>query len=221
MRTGVWNKVIYSKLLSKFCPLIKLSIYLSMKIILKSTVLILTFLVFSQMVYAQSGSGFGIKGGLNYNSNGKYFKDAETIWGNPMNNLGYHLGFFGKVNAGPIFLRPELNYTQLQSEINNSILKTQRLDAPVLVGINLLGSLLNVFAGPSFHYHIEDQLMANDYDKFNAGYQFGIGLNLGRAGLDLRYERVLNGQTVNIDNVFTGQGDFRFQQLMLGLSFRF
>ncbi|MCH6235455.1 outer membrane beta-barrel protein [Cognataquiflexum rubidum] len=192
-----------------------------MKTTLKASVLMFVLMVFCHSGYSQTGGGFGIKGGLNYNSNGQYFKDAEAIWGSPKNNLGYHLGLFGKVNAGPVFLRPELNYTNLKSEINSVQLQTQRLDAPVLVGLNLLGSVVSVFAGPSFHYYIEDELRDFEFDKFNAGYQFGIGLNLGNVGLDLRYERVLNGQTVNIDDVFTGDGDFRFQQLMLGLSFKF
>lgn len=192
-----------------------------MKTTLKAGVIMFVLLVSCHSGYSQTGGGFGIKGGMNYNSNGQYFKDAEAIWGAPKNNLGYHLGLFGKVNAGPVFLRPELNYTNLKSEINSVQLQTQRLDAPVLVGINLLGPLVSVFAGPSFHYYIEDELRDFEFDKFNAGYQFGIGLNLGNVGLDLRYERVLNGQTVNIDNVFTGDGDFRFQQLMLGLSFKF
>ncbi|MCH6200939.1 porin family protein [Aquiflexum sp. LQ15W] len=192
-----------------------------MKTTIKASLLMFVLMVFYHSGYSQTGGGFGIKGGLNYNSNGQYFKDAEAIWGDPKNNLGYHLGLFGKVNAGPVFLRPELNYTNLKSEINSVQLQTQRLDAPVLVGLNLLGSLVSVFAGPSFHYYIEDELRDFEFDKFNAGYQFGIGLNLGNVGLDLRYERVLNGQTVNIDNVFTGDGDFRYQQLMLGLSFKF
>lgn len=192
-----------------------------MKTILRTSIILLVgFLVFYQPAAAQSGGGFGIKAGLNYNSSGKYFKDAEAIWGDPMRNLGYHLGVFGKVPLGPVYLRPELNYTNLKSEINSVQLVTQRLDAPVLVGINVLGPL-TVFAGPSFHYYLEDELRDFDFDQYNAGYQFGVGLNLGNLGLDLRYERVLNGQRVDIDNVFTGEGDFRFQQLMLGLSLKF
>lgn len=172
-------------------------------------------------VSAQSKGGIGIKGGLNYNSNGQYFKDAEAIWGDPMNNLGYHVGMFGKINAGPVFLRPELYYTNLKSEINLVQLQTQRLDAPLLVGVHLFGPLVSVFGGPSFHYYLEDELRNFDYEKFNAGYQFGVGVNLGSVGLDLRYEKVLNGQRVDIDNVFTGNEDFKFQQLILGLSLKF
>ena len=192
-----------------------------MKTALKSILLLFALTAFYQSSFAQTDGGFGIKGGLNYNSNGQYFKDAQAVWGDPRSNLGYHLGIFGKINAGPVFFRPEVYYTQLNSEINTVKLTTQRLDAPILVGINLFGPLVSVFAGPSLHYFIEDELRNFDYSKYNAGYQFGVGLNLGNLGLDLRYERVLNGQAVEIDNVLTGEGDFKFQQLMLGLSLKF
>ncbi|TVP43936.1 MAG: hypothetical protein EA341_17350 [Mongoliibacter sp.] len=192
-----------------------------MKTIIKSMILIFGMLLCFESVQAQTGSGFGIKGGTNYNSNGQYFKDAEAVWGNPWNNLGYNVGVFGKLNLGPLYLRPELGYTNLKSEINNVQLTTERLDAPVLVGINLLGSLVSVFGGPSFHYYLQDGLRDFDYEKYNAGYQFGVGLNFNGIGLDLRYERVLQGQTVMIEDVFTGNNDFRFQQLLLGLSFKF
>ncbi|EOZ95476.1 hypothetical protein A33Q_2838 [Indibacter alkaliphilus LW1] len=192
-----------------------------MKTAIKSMFLIVGMLFCFDTVNAQMGSGFGVKGGMNYNSNGQYFKDAEAIWGNPWNNLGYNVGVFGKLNLGPLYLRPELGYTNLKSEVNNVQLTTERLDAPVLVGLNLLGSVVSVFAGPSFHYYLQDGLRDFDYEKYNAGYQFGIGLNFNSVGLDLRYERVMQGQTVMIDDVFTGTGDFRFQQLLLGLSFKF
>ncbi len=169
---------------------------------------------------AQSKGGIGLKGGLNYNSNARFYKDAEVIWGDPANNMGYHLGLFGKVNAGPLFLRPELIYTNLKSEINSVQYTTQRLDAPLLVGIQVLG-LVSVFGGPSLHYYLQDQLREFDYERLNTGYQFGVGLSLGNVGLDLRYERVLDDQTIDIDNVLTGAGDFKFQQLILGLSLRF
>jgi len=192
-----------------------------MKTALKSILLLFALTAFYQSANAQTGGGFGIKGGLNYNSNGQYFKNAEAIWGDPRENMGYHLGIFGKINAGPVFIRPEVNYTNLTSEINQVKLTTQRLDAPLLVGINLLGQVVSVFAGPSLHYYINDDLRSFDYDKYNTGFQVGVGLNLGNLGLDLRYERILDGQTIDIDNVLTGSGDFRFQQLMLGLSLKF
>ncbi len=189
---------------------------------LKKTTLLFFLLSFCYIsVNAQTAGGFGIKGGLNYNSNGKYFKDAQAAFGDPFNNLGYNVGMFGKVMLGPVFLRPELGYTHLKTEINSQQLRTQRLDAPVLVGLNVLGSIVSVFAGPSIHYTIQDELRSFDYEKWNAGYQFGAGLNLGNIGIDIRYERELDSKEIDVDQVFTGAGDFRYQQIMLNLSLKF
>jgi len=192
-----------------------------MRNLTKSTGLLLLLFFFYFSTNAQTGGGFGVKGGLNYNSNGKYFKDAGAAFGDPLNNLGYNLGIFGKVNFGPVFLRPELSYTQLNSEINNQKLTTQRLDVPLLVGINVLGPLFSVFAGPSLHYTLQDDLRSFDYSEFNAGYQFGMGLNLGSVGVDLRYERELNNKKIDVNQIINGSGDFRYQQIILGLSIKF
>jgi opacity protein-like surface antigen len=192
----------------------------TMKKLLQTTLIVFALTMGYQSANAQSSGGIGIKGGLNYNSNGRYFQDAQAAWGDPFSNLGFHMGLFGKVNAGPVFFRPEVIYTQINSEVNNANLRTQRLDVPVLVGLNLLGPLVSVFAGPSLHYYLEDELRDFDFNRYNAGYQLGVGVNLGNLGLDLRYEKVLNSQTVSVDNVFSGD-DLRFQQLILGLSFKF
>lgn len=178
---------------------------------------------FSVELMAQTGSGFGIKAGPNYNSNGKYFKEANVIFGDPMQNLGFHAGFFGKLNLGPVFIRPELMYSQMNTNLDRSNYLTQRIDNPILGGINLLGSLITIFAGPSFHYTLNDDFInfkGNPESKrFNSGYQVGAGLNLGRLGLDLRYEREFRGQSVNIDKVLSG-GELKYQQILLGLSIR-
>jgi len=169
-----------------------------------------------------SGRGFGIKGGMNYNSNGNYFDDAQLIFGDPFDNLGFHAGFFGKIKFGPFFLRPELMYSQLKTELNSETFLTQRIDAPALLGLGLLGQFITVFAGPSFHYTLHDDLSATTaQSNFNLGYQAGFGVNIGKLGIDLRYERELSGTNVDFDQILTGTGDFKSQQLICGLSIKF
>jgi len=169
-----------------------------------------------------SGGGFGIKGGMNYNSNGNYFDDAQLIFGDPFDNLGFHAGFFGKIKFGPFFLRPELMYSQLKTELNSETFLTQRIDAPALLGLGLLGQFITVFAGPSFHYTLHDDLSATTaQSNFNLGYQAGFGVNIGKLGIDLRYERELSGTNVDFDQILTGTGDFKSQQLICGLSIKF
>lgn len=169
-----------------------------------------------------SGGGFGVKGGLNYNSNGNYFDDAQLIFGDPLANLGFHAGFFGKIKFGPFFLRPELMYSQLKTELNNDTFLTQRVDAPALLGVGILRQFLTVFAGPSFHYTLSDDLVVTAaQNPLNIGYQAGFGINIGKLGIDLRYERVLSGTAIDLNQLITGAGEFKSQQLIGGLSIKF
>lgn len=172
-----------------------------------------------------SGGGFGVKGGLNYNSNGDYFNDAQVIFGDPMKNLGFHAGFFGKVRFGPFYLRPELVYSQLKTELDNEVFITRRLDAPVLLGFGIFRQLVSVFAGPSFHYRIGDDLnnfnIEDITNNFNVGYQAGFGVNIGKVGMDLRYEKEMVGKEFDFNQLVNDAGEFNFQQLILGVYFKF
>lgn len=172
-----------------------------------------------------SGGGFGVKGGLNYNSNGDYFEDAQVIFGNPLQNLGFHAGFFGKVKLGPFYLRPELVYSQLKTELDNDVFVTRRLDMPVLLGFGVFRQFVSVFAGPSMHYRIGDDLnsitISDVTSNFNMGYQLGFAVNIGKVGMDLRYEREMAGKELDLNQVVSGTGEFNFQQLILGVYFKF
>ncbi|MFD1063577.1 porin family protein [Winogradskyella litorisediminis] len=180
---------------------------------------------FSTIAFAQTGSGFGIKGGLNYGGSGDYFESIGNNFENPDQNLGYHLGVFGKI-GDKIFLRPELVYTKLKSEYDSGNFELTKLDAPILIGIKVLGPV-NVFAGPSFQYILDtefDNLTIDQVeDDFSVGLNFGIGLSLNDLGIELRYERGFsdNEATFINNNITTGDRlDTRPEQLILSLSYK-
>jgi len=160
---------------------------------------------------AQSGSGFGIKGGLNYNGNGDFFDSAV----------------FGKL-GNKIFLRPELVYTSTKSNYDEGDLKLNKLDAPVLVGVKVIGPL-NVFAGPAFQYILNSKFdgvtIDNIENDFTVGLHIGAGVNLGKLGLDIRYERGFSENEVDFinSNITTLTGDrvdTRPDQVILSLSLK-
>ena len=99
---------------------------------------------------AQTATGIGIKGGLNYNANGDYFESISTNAQHPDRNIGYHFGLFGKI-GNQVYFRPEVVYTSTKSDYNNDTFKMQKLDAPLLVGLKVIGPI-SVFGGPSFQY---------------------------------------------------------------------
>lgn len=183
----------------------------------------LLFFGISFASFSQQGSGLGLKVGMNYNTSGKYFKDAESVWKDPMGGMGYHAGLFYKMSSYDIYFRPELVFTETRFQTGQLEAAAQRIDAPILVGLKLF-QVVNVFAGPSFHYTLKDnylpEMMDEANNKLRMGYQFGMGVSIGPVGLDLRYEREFNDQKFNFDRVFAGNQDFRHQQILLALSLK-
>lgn len=172
----------------------------------------------------QTARGYGIKGGLNYNSNGNYFESASNTYKNPSSNTGFHLGIFGKIGES-IYFKPELVYTNTKSDYDQDAFKMQKLDAPLLVGIRVIGPL-SAFAGPSFQYILDSKFSGNSISniekEFSAGLNFGVAFNLKKLGVDLRYERgfseneatFINNNIINTENRI----DTRPSQLILSLS---
>ena len=193
---------------------------------LKRTVLITVILVFTGFaVNAQNGSAFGFKGGLNYSANGDYFQSIGDNAKNPDRNIGYHVGLFGKI-GNKLYFRPELVYTATKSDYDNNEFSVKKIDAPLLVGLKVLGPL-SVFAGPSLQYILDTEFdgidINNVEDDFSVGLNFGIGLSLNKIGIDLRYERGFNNNEAtfidnNLGSSISSRIDTRPDQLILSLS---
>ncbi len=179
----------------------------------------------SMALKAQNGSGFGIKGGLNYNGNGDYFESIGATAENPDRNVGYHLGVFGKI-GDKLYFKPELVYSRTKSSYDNDDFIMKKFDAPLLVGVKVLGPI-SVFGGPSLQYIVDtefDGITIDDVnDDFSVGLNFGIGLNFNKFGIDLRYERGFNNNEATFINNNIGSGvfsriDTRPEQLIVSLS---
>ena len=180
-------------------------------------------IAFSTISLAQTAQGIGFKAGLNYNANGDYFESISTNAQNPDRNIGYHFGIFGKV-GNQVYLRPELVYTSTKSDYNDDSFKMQKIDVPILVGLKVIGPI-SVFGGPSFQYIIDSEFdgisINNIENDFSVGLNFGIGLNLNKLGIDLRYERGFSDNEATFldnNNIGTSRLDTRPNQLILSLS---
>ncbi|SDS57185.1 Outer membrane protein beta-barrel domain-containing protein [Formosa sp. Hel1_31_208] len=174
---------------------------------------------------AQEGTSFGIKAGLNYNSNGDYFQSIGDNAQNPDRNIGYHIGVYGKI-GNALYFRPELIYTSTKSDYNSDDFEMKKIDAPLLVGIKVIGPV-SVFGGPSLQYILDTQFDGINIDNvendFSVGLNFGIGLNFNKIGIDLRYERGFSDNEATFIGNNLGQAaisriDTRPDQLILSLS---
>jgi len=203
---------------------------------MKKTLLFVAFAFISITTFAQKGSGFGIKAGLNYNQNGDLsFSQVQTagedlITGSD-GKVGFHVGVFGKLDFSKIFIKPELVYTKTKSSYDVVSSSTDydisRIDLPVLVGYKLVGPL-HIFIGPAFQYTIDNTLKDVELEDlkndFTVGLNVGVAVNLGNIGLDIRYERGFSENEANIisDNVadITGKVDSRPSQIIFALSLK-
>jgi len=175
------------------------------------------------MTWSQNATGYGIKGGINYNGNGDYIESIGSAAEDPDKNVGFHIGVFGKFGRR-VYFKPELVYTNTKSSYDSGDFKMQKLDAPLLVGLKIIGPL-SVFAGPSFQYIIdtefEDLKISDIENDISMGLNFGVGVNINKIGIDLRYERGFseNEATFLTDNgLSTGMLDTRPEQLILSVS---
>ena len=191
---------------------------------------------FSQTSTAQLD--FGVKAGLNYNSE-SIQSVSEDVFTGAESKTGYHAGVWLRFKLPIIgfYLRPEIVYTNLENELLYKISETapsqttsynfQKIDIPVLIGKKFFG-IGNVFAGPSFQYILNSDFSLNDIsevdtDGFSVGLQFGAGIELGNLGIDVRWERGLNTIESTFLNALSERVTFdtRVNQIIIGLSYKF
>jgi len=191
---------------------------------------------FSQTSTAQID--FGVKAGLNYNSE-SIQETGQDLFEGAESKTGYHAGIWlrFKLPVVGFYIRPELIYTNLENELLYTAKKDQptkptsynfqKIDIPVLIGKKFFG-IGNVFAGPSFQYILNSDFSLNDIsevdtDGFSVGLQFGAGIELNNLGIDVRWERGLNTVESTFLNAINQPVTFdtRVNQIIIGLSYKF
>lgn len=171
-----------------------------------------------------SNAQLGVKGGLNYSSNGKLKEIGQDIKAD--SKVGYHLGVFYQTKGDNFYLRPEVVYTSTKSEYKSKgELTVNKIDVPILVGYHIFKPV-SIFAGPSLQYILENDLkgfnLSDAENDFTVGLQFGAAVELGdKLSVDLRYEKGLSENLVNISGISGERVDTRPTQLILGLSMKF
>ena len=157
---------------------------------------------------------WGIKGGIGFSSltindltdisdgNGGYY---GLVTGDGV--MGYHLGVQTRIKIAMIYVQPEIYWNagggtleQVMDGEATEILevKFNRIDVPLLVGAKLGPVRLNI--GPVGSYVINETNEGStgdfDYelyvDAMNWGWQGGIGVDLSKLSVDVRYEGSLS-----------------------------
>jgi hypothetical protein len=142
-------------------------------------------------------------------------------------NFGIHAGVFARVGVADFYIQPEVlfntksqEYTvyNLQAETENILEdKFTSLDIPIMLGYKysslrfqggVIGSMVLTNSNDLIEYFATQEDLVTSLEGFNWGWQAGLGLDIGKFMIDLKYEgnfnRVANditlyGNTYNFD----------------------
>ncbi|MGJ8743193.1 porin family protein [Polaribacter sp.] len=196
-------------------------------------VIVAIFLVCGLCQTSNAQTEFGIKAGVNYNSNS--IEDVQTdVFSGAKGKTGYHAGLWLRLNipGSSLFVKPELVYTSLENEVvftpggttaKNTNYSFQKIDVPVLLGSKVL-KIANIFIGPSFQYILDSDFDISDFkdvesEGFTVGVQMGAGVAFGKFGIDIRWERGLSdSESTFFDGTTDRAFDTRVNQIIIGLS---
>lgn len=169
------------------------------KIILSALFLSLNFAGFSQVLPSFQ---FGVKAGANLSK-----LSTENTFSSD-NRAGYYAGLWTRIGAAGIHLQPELYLSGKNTTLKNDSglendVKFTSLDVPVLIGtkIGAAGVGLRLNTGPVISFILSDDqsfsdaagnVFQGDFKGQNFAWQFGAGFDIGKIGLDLRYETGLS-----------------------------
>jgi hypothetical protein len=150
--------------------------------------------------------------------------------------LGFHVGAFARVSIVSFSIQPELLFTSAGGKIivtedgqtsDVRDLSYNKIDVPIMLGKSF-GKIFRVQAGPSFSFLLSDDArdvslqeeLSQNYNNATVGYQVGVGFDLSKLSIDLKYEGNLSkfGESVS----FRGESfdtDLRTSQFVLSVGF--
>lgn len=151
--------------------------------------------------------------------------------------MGYHLGVQTRIKIAMIYIQPELYWNAgggtLEQVIDGGAteileVKFNRMDLPLLVGVKLGPVRFNI--GPVGSYVIsesnDDSTADFDYQLYlssmNWGWQGGIGVDLSKLSLDVRYEGSLSDLSDSVPEALQSYNmDPRPSQWIISLGYWF
>ncbi len=148
--------------------------------------------------------------------------------------VGFHFGLVSRIQLFNLFVQPELLFTSSGGDVKVTDIngfttvkeqKYNKLDIPVLAGIKFGPARIEVGPVASVLLSSKSELFDNGKETMkNAtiGYQAGVGLDISRLAIDLKYEGNLSKLG---DGVKIGGDEYNFDtrnsQLILSLGFFF
>lgn len=190
------------------------------------------FVLFSLGANAQldfglrAGAGLAKAGINDFNSAQQAIEDIEDA----ERELSFHAGIYFKIKTPLLFIQPEVVFSQINQSVNadqgaNSPTRSleldlSRVDIPILIGKKF--GPMRVMAGPVYSANLSDLTgdISSDIETGTFGYQLGLGFEVKKLLIDLRYEGAFSpwASQIIVDNS-AYQVDLRTSQLLLCIGF--
>lgn len=151
---------------------------------------------------------FGVKGGINFNNIGELYHYGDWAGANPTpindtyytaeKEMGTQFGAFAMIAFDKFFIRPEVNFVSSKNNyalaLKISHWTSKRMEIPILLGYKIYNPV-SLYAGPSFSSisemkleGIQENLIPFTYKKSSTAFNAGVLVDIGRFGIDLRYQ---------------------------------
>jgi len=139
----------------------------------------------------------------------------------------YHGGVFARIKITGFYIQPEAYFNSVQGEYtdatNPNDVKTlefnqNKIDMPILIGWKM--GPLRINAGPVASFNLGDEVdfdnSVSEYKSAVFAYQAGIGVDISKLIIDLRYEGNLSNQAI----LGNDEGKVRVNQIMLSVGLK-
>lgn len=139
----------------------------------------------------------------------------------------YHGGVFARIKITGFYIQPEAYFNSVNGEYTDATdpndVKTlefnqNKIDMPILFGWKM--GPFRVNAGPVASFNLGDEIDFDDsvseYKSAVFAYQAGIGLDISKLIVDLRYEGNLSNQAI----LGNDEGKVRVNQIMLSVGLK-
>lgn len=177
---------------------------------MKNCLFLFAFLLFTAPLIGQLKFGFRVGTSTQDVKPEELFvrdQDDNQTLGIKLNNANYgvHLGFFAQIRGRSFFIQPEVLYNASKVDfqlnelgdigiVGDLVSETYRsLDIPINFGLRL--GPLRFQGGPVGHVFLGAESELTDipgyepqYNGFSLGYQAGLGLDIWKFIIDLKYE---------------------------------
>ncbi len=179
---------------------------------MKKLMLIFVLAITTSVMAVAQPIKFGVKGGLNFASSSVSVPTSlASVEDTFKANQGYHIGLTTRVSLLGLYVQGDALYVRNSFSVGegDAILETieNRLEIPVVAGIKLL--FLRVYAGPRFIVDLGNKIKNIDdaesaWNNRALGYQAGVGLDLGRIGIDANFNSGFAKDYQDITDAVTG-----------------